>query len=57
MPSDEAVQELERILYLRDEDGDQYCCPFMTQEAVSRIDPDSNQAAVRPRWRLSGFSM
>ena len=58
MPSDEAVQELERILYLRDDDGDQYSCPLMTQEAVSRIDPDSNQGPLRyDRGGGSGFSL
>ena len=37
MPSDEAVAKLEKILYLKDEDTGEYCCPLMKQEHLSEI--------------------
>ena len=37
MPSDEAVVKLEKILYLKDEETGEYCCPLMKQEHLSEI--------------------
>ncbi|RDX52980.1 hypothetical protein OH76DRAFT_1553682 [Lentinus brumalis] len=34
MPSDQAVEKLESILYLKDEETGEYCCPLMKQQDV-----------------------
>ncbi|RPD62079.1 hypothetical protein L226DRAFT_571451 [Lentinus tigrinus ALCF2SS1-7] len=48
MPSDEAVEKLEKILYLKDTAvTDEYCCPLLKQEAVSKIDPDGRRGSLR----------
>ncbi|TFK85060.1 hypothetical protein K466DRAFT_588397 [Polyporus arcularius HHB13444] len=39
-PSDEAVEKLEKILYMKDERTGEYFCPLMKPEALSELDPD-----------------
>ncbi|RDX52940.1 hypothetical protein OH76DRAFT_57232 [Lentinus brumalis] len=41
LPSDEAVEKLEKILYMKDERTGEFFCPFkMKPEALSELDPD-----------------
>ncbi|KAI0722013.1 hypothetical protein C8T65DRAFT_629987 [Cerioporus squamosus] len=38
MPSDQAVDKLEKILHMKDEETGEYCCPLMKQEDLSRLE-------------------